>query len=296
MADLALLILTLFWGTTFTLVKEAIAVASPAVFLSLRFATAALVAGAIWWVRGDRPRAAAVRHGLLLGLFMFAAYGLQTEGLRFTTPARSGFLTGLSVLMVPFLSHFLLHQRVRAISWVGVAFAIVGLAVLTRPFDGLSTDVRLGDLLTIACAVAVALQIIYTGEWSARHPLALLTFVQIATVLVGSLLMLPIDGVMLQRGHLGPFLGVVAFTAIAMTTGASMIMNWAQRHTTAVRAALIYSLEPVSAALFSHFYGGEPLLPTDWIGGGLIVLGVVVGEVGRVRQPEPGTHAAAPTV
>ena len=65
-----------------------------------------------------------------------------------------------------------------------------------------------------------------------------------------------------------------------MTAGAFFVMNWAQRHTTAVRAALIFSLEPVAAALFSHFVGGEPLSTLDWLGGGLIVVGVAVGEVG----------------
>jgi drug/metabolite transporter (DMT)-like permease len=64
-------------------------------------------------------------------------------------------------------------------------------------------------------------------------------------------------------------------------------MNWAQRRTSAVRAALIFSLEPVAAALFSHFYGGERLVPAEWAGGALVVLGVVAGEVGALREPRP---------
>ena len=65
-----------------------------------------------------------------------------------------------------------------------------------------------------------------------------------------------------------------------MTALAFFVMAWAQRHTTAVRTALIFALEPVSAALFSHLVGGEPLGPLDWAGGALIVVGVLVGEVG----------------
>jgi drug/metabolite transporter (DMT)-like permease len=60
-----------------------------------------------------------------------------------------------------------------------------------------------------------------------------------------------------------------------------------------VRAALIFSLEPVAAALFSHLYGGEPLGPADWLGGGLIALGVVAGEVGGALEARGEAAAAA---
>jgi drug/metabolite transporter (DMT)-like permease len=80
---------------------------------------------------------------------------------------------------------------------------------------------------------------------------------------------------------MGPSLvGTVLFTGLGMTAAAFFIMNWAQRHTTAVRAALIFSLEPAAAALFSNVFGGEPLGTWDLVGGGLIVLGVVAGELG----------------
>ena len=279
MADLALVLLTLAWGTTFLLVKNALAGTSAGVFLLLRFGLAFVAIAVVALARRDRPTLPALRHGLLLGLAMFAGFALQTLGLRSTTPARSAFLTGLAVIIVPFLAHFLLHRRVRAAAWVGVALAVVGLFALTRPFaDGIAADVRFGDLLTVGCAVAYALQIITTSEWSARHPLALLTLVQVGTAFALSPLLLP-----LEPARLSPtpaLLGTVLYTGLVMTAGAFFVMNWAQRHTTAVRAALIFSLEPVAAALFSHFVGGEPLSALDWLGGGLIVVGVVVGEVG----------------
>jgi len=278
-ADLALLLLTLAWGTTFTLVKRALDGTSPAVFLTLRFAVATLAVGAVWLARRDRPSPGLWRHGALLGLAMLLGFVFQTVGLRHTTPARSGFITGLSVLIVPFLSHFLVRRRVPLAAWLGVALAVAGLFALTRPFgDGVSASVRLGDALTAACAVAYAFQILWASEWSRRHPLSLLTLVQISVALLGVAAMLPFEEVRLRPD--ADLWGTVAFTGIAMTAGAFFVMNWAQRHTTAVRAALIFSLEPAAAALFSHYYGGEPLLPSDWLGGALIVLGVAAGEVG----------------
>jgi drug/metabolite transporter (DMT)-like permease len=278
-ADFSLLVLTLAWGTTFLVVKNVLAGTSTGVFLLLRFAVASLAVALVVLVRRDRPTPSVMKHGLLLGLAMFATFALQTLGLRSTTPARSGFLTGLCVLVVPFLARFLLKRRVHLAAWLGVALAVAGLLALTRPFgDDISAEVRAGDLLTVGCAIACAFQIIYTSEWSPRHPLALLTLIQVGTTLALSVFLLPLEPARLARTP--GLLGTVLYTGLAMTAGAFFVMNWAQRHTTAIRAALIYSLEPVTAALFSHLVGGEPLAALDWTGGALIVLGVVVGEVG----------------
>jgi drug/metabolite transporter (DMT)-like permease len=291
-ADLALLLLTLGWGTTFLLVKNALAGTSPSVFLLLRFAVASAVVGAVALARRDRPTREAVRHGLLLGLAMFAGFALQTLGLRATTPSRSGFITGLSVLIVPFLARFMLGRRVRLAAWAGVALAVAGLVALTRPFgEGVPEGVRAGDLLTLGCAIAFAFQIVFVSEWSVRHPLALFTLVQVGATFGLSTLLLPLEPPALRSD---PALwGTVLYSGVVMTALAFFVMNWAQRHTTAVRAALIFSLEPVAAALFSHLVGGEPLVLLDWVGGGLMVLGVVVAEVGSALEAARDVPAGA---
>lgn len=281
MADLALLALTLLWGTTFHFVKGVLAVTSPGLFLAARFAAAAAALGLVRLVRREAPSPGLWRHGLVLGLLVLAGLELQTIGLRHTTPARSAFLTGLSVLVVPFVARFAYGRAVRGAVWAGVALAVLGLGLLTRPFgDGVAAAVRLGDALTALCAVAFALQIVLTSEWSPRHPLAPFVLAQVAVGLAGALLLLPLETPRLDAAGLPRLAATALFTGVPMTAGAFFVMAWAQRRTTAVRAALIFSLEPVSAALFSHLWGGEPLGPADWAGGALVVLGVVVGEVG----------------
>jgi drug/metabolite transporter (DMT)-like permease len=294
-ADLALLLLTLLWGTTFSFVKEALEGASVGVFLALRFGVALVVLGAVWALRRDRAGDGFLRHGALLGLAMLSGFWLQTLGLRHTTPARSGFITGLSVLVVPILARFLLGRRVRVASWAGVALALVGLLVLTRPFgEAVTADVRLGDVLTLGCAVAFAVQIVFTSEWSPRHPLVPFVSAQVGVTLAGALLSLLVETPRLAPPAPLRFAAVVAFTGFAMTAVAFFVMNWAQRHTTAVRAALIFSLEPAAAALFSAWYWGEPLGPWELGGGGLIVLAVLVGEVGALLEGRAGASAALP--
>jgi drug/metabolite transporter (DMT)-like permease len=282
-ADLALLLLTLVWGTTFTLVHRALAGASPGAFLTLRFGVALAAMLALWAWKRPRISPGLWRDGGLLGLAMFAGFALQTVGLRFTTPARSGFLTGLAVVVVPFVARFVMRRPVLLASWAGVALAVVGLVLLTRPFGGdVGPEVRLGDALTMGCALAYAFQIIWTSEFSPRHPLVALTAVQIGVAFGGALLLLPLEPLRLAPS--GELLGTVLFTGLAMTVGAFFVMNWAQRHTTAVRAALIYALEPPAAAVFSHLVTGETLAPSGLAGGALIVLGVVAGEVGGVLE------------
>lgn len=286
MADLSLLVLCIFWGTTFTLVKGALEISSTGVFLAARFAVAAAVLGAVALFRRDPVGPGFWRHGLLLGLAMLGGFVFQTLGLAYTTPARSGFITGLSVLVVPFITRYTLGRRVRASAWAGVAMAVVGMALLTRPFEAgaVTPAVRLGDLLTAACALAYALQITWMSEWSSKHPLVPFTLLQVSVVLAGALLMVPVEGARFDAARWPAFAGVVAFTGVAMTAGAFFVMNWAQRHTSAVRAALIYALEPVAAALFSWWVIDEQLGASGWLGGGLVVLGVVAGEVGGVLE------------
>ncbi|HQR30533.1 MAG TPA: DMT family transporter [Anaeromyxobacteraceae bacterium] len=284
MADLALLLLTLVWGTTFTLVKRVLdAGTSPGAFLSLRFGLATAVLAAIWLLRRPRRTPGLLRDGGMLGLAMFAGFALQTFGLRFTTPARSGFITGLAVVIVPLIARFLQGRRVGGPAWTGVVLAVVGLGMLTRPFDGdASAAVRLGDLLTLGCAFAYAFQIIWTSEFSPRHSLVSLTLVQIAVTFAGSLALLAFEPVRIVPS--AELAGTVAFTGLVMTVGAFFVMNWAQRHTTAVRAAIIYALEPPAAAVFSHLVTGEVLPAVGLAGGALILLGIVVAEVGGALQ------------
>jgi drug/metabolite transporter (DMT)-like permease len=283
-ADLALLLLTLVWGTTFTLVKRVLdAGTSPGAFLSMRFGLATAVLAAIWLLRRQRPTPGLFRDGGLLGLAMFAGFALQTFGLRYTTPARSGFITGLAVVIVPLIAKFLQGRRVGGPAWTGVSLAVVGLAMLTRPFSGgAAAIVQFGDLLTLGCAFAYAFQIIWTSEFSPRHSLVSLTFVQIAVTFLGSLVLLAFEPPRVAPSW--ELAGTVLFTSLAMTVGAFFVMNWAQRHTTAVRAAIIYALEPASAALFSNLVTGEVLPALGIAGGALIMLGVVVAELGGALQ------------
>ena len=189
-ADLALLLVTLIWGATFVMVKDAVSAFPVFSFMAIRFAlaAAALLPLTIWRRRqlaaadpagpftgrhllsGRRLRRLAV-PSLLIGGALFAGYSFQTAGLTLTTPAKTGFITGLSVVIVPLAAALLLRQAPGRNTWIGVTLATLGLALLS-----LTADLRIepGDLLVLGCAFSFAAHILLTGHFAPRHdPLAL---------------------------------------------------------------------------------------------------------------------------
>jgi drug/metabolite transporter (DMT)-like permease len=77
------------------------------------------------------------------------------------------------------------------------------------------------------------------------------------------------------------FSASLAFTSVFATALAFYVQNRAQQLTTANRAALIFSLEPFFAALFSYLLAGQVLSGKEWIGGTLVVVGILVSELRR---------------
>ena len=210
-ADAALLFVTAVWGATFVMVQEAVTGFPVFAFLSLRFimATAVLLplflrfrrswqpgnvgAASSVVVQSEKVRTGQTRllPGIVIGLALFAGYAFQTFGLRATTPALAGFITGLSVVLVPLGETLFLRRPPGRNAIVGVGLAAVGLALLSLQSD---LSVSFGDLLVLCCAVAFAAHILLVGHFAPSWPPLRLAFVQIATVaVVSSLAALSVD-------------------------------------------------------------------------------------------------------
>lgn len=277
--DLALLLITAVWGGTFVLVKDALDRADPFTFLALRFAIGALAAFAM--ARADLRHGPSVRYGLLLGLFLFAGYAFQTTGLEHTTPSRSAFITGMTIVLVPFVSTVLFRRMPRVPSLLGVAIAVVGLYWLTLrgASEGDAAGTAWGDLLTGGCTLAFAFHIAWNERFAPRAKVMAMVGTQLAVVSVLSAIALPFVETRLQPD--GTLWFGLLFTGLVASTFAIGVQTWGQAHTTAVRAALIFSLEPVFAALYSVVAGREALGERELVGGALIVAGVVIAEVGN---------------
>jgi drug/metabolite transporter (DMT)-like permease len=287
-AELALIAVTILWGASFVMIKSALEEVSNLLFLSMRFGVATLALVAVFRGRifaKPELRAASFRGGVLAGLCLPVAYFFQTHGLRYTTPSKSAFITGLTTALVPFFAA-LVYRNVPHVSEVfGVVGATVGLALLTLPPGEFLLGY--GDAITLCCTVAFALHILVLGRWSPVANFELLSTLQIAVTVLLILAALPTQTAYIRWSP--AVVGAVLMTGIFNTAVAFSVMAWAQRHTSSTRVALIFAIEPVSAALMSYFVEGERLTARALTGAALILAGILFVElkpIGPVRHPQ----------
>ena len=276
-ADLSLLLVTAIWGTTFVIVKNAVATIDPYTFIALRFNLAFVVLALVFWKRLLRLDWPTLRAGIVVGIFLLAGFGFQTLGLQLVSASKGGFITGLSVVMVPFLAWRIVNQTPSRNAVVGVVLATAGLLLLSLKEDW---TVEYGDLLVLACALAFALHIVFIGKYAPHHDVLNLATVQLGFVAATSGVMaLVFDGI--PAGLPTDGLLAAVFTGVVATALAYALQNKAQVFTTPTHTALIFAMEPVFAALFAVVWAGESLTERAVLGGVLILGGMLVAEVPR---------------
>lgn len=292
-AELALAGVTVVWGTTFVVVKAALADVSTYVFLAMRFWLAAV---ALILIYGRTLRKSGVRlgPGVLAGTILFIAYVFQTTGLERTTPSKSAFLTGLSIPMVPFVGSLVYKIWPRRIELAGILVASVGMVLITLPptsggAAGWHWQMSPGDLLSFLCAVTFAVHIVVVGHYSQLEGFQSLAVVQIATA--AALAAVPVWFAEPVRFHMTPAVAAaVVVTGLFATALAFTTQAWAQQYTSANRAALIFTLEPPVAWLTSYVLTGERMANRGKVGAGLILLGILAVELTKVVTiPSAGT-------
>jgi drug/metabolite transporter (DMT)-like permease len=280
LATLGLLLVTMVWGSTFVIVKHAVARMPVMDFLAWRFGIAALVMAAA------RPRSVLTldgrgrRYGVILGLALGGGYVAQTVGLQHTPASISGFITGLFVVFTPLCAAALLHKRLDRMTWLAVVLATVGLGLISlRGFS-----IGGGEALTLLCALAFGLHIVGLGEWSSSYDAAGLAVVQLTTVAVLSI-------AIAAPSSLAPppdaaVWGAVLLTAVAATAMAFFIQTWAQAHLPPTRAAVVMTMEPVFAGIFGVAFGGDSLGARTIAGAILVLIAMYAVELGPSQAKE----------
>lgn len=271
------------------MVKDVLTTTTPLAFVAIRFGLAALVLAP--FARLSAPfRRDELAGGLLLGLLLGIGFIAQTAGLVFTTPSRSAFIVAISSVLAPAIAVLALRERPRVALVLALLLAGIGTYYLTAPDGG---GLNRGDLLTLITAVVFGGQIVAIAALSRRHDVIRLAWLQIAgTAALGTAGM-----VLLERPHVAWTRGFVAallFTALLSTVVALWWQLVAQRHMSSARASLLFCFETLFAAATSWWWLGERLSLPQWLGGGLILVGMAVAELpGRLqpsavsRQPEP---------
>jgi drug/metabolite transporter (DMT)-like permease len=274
-AELGLAFVCLLWGSTFVLVKNALEDISPALFLAIRFSIAAVLLTFVYLARRE-PGPRLWVGGIVAGLFLYTGYFLQTLGLRFTSPAKSGFLTGLYIVLVPLLTAAVYQKAPGLSEWVGVSLATVGMGLMT--LNTANFAIGMGEALTVGCAFAFAVHILLLARYSTQVQIEWLTLLQIGTCAVVALATCPVLETPFVRWSTG-VLVALGVTSVLATAVAFLIQTWGQKYTTATRAALIFSLEPVFAWLTSYVVEHEVLTRQAFAGAGCILGGILIVEL-----------------
>jgi len=295
----ALAATTVLWGSTFVIVRELVAPPSqgapfpPHLLLALRFALAAAILLGILFVKKQRVSPQAWSRGAVLGVLVCGGFAFQTVGLQHTTSAHSAFITNTSLLMIPFFGIALGRRWPGTATFLGLLFALGGLWLLEFPFDlradllppGAATQEAMirGDLLTLGCAVCFAFQILATESFSPKTDLLSLVFVQFLTsAAIGTGLSIGFgelsQEIPLPGGAAAVMSGVVYLGAIC-TAGCLLVQAWAQRYTSATRAAMIFALEPIVATALAYFVLNERLTAVQIVGALLVLFGILATEI-----------------
>ena len=311
-AYLLMVFVVAVWGSTFVLIKGALADATPAAFNLARMTLAFLVLTLAYHRYWRGIRLWQIGAGAIVGLCLAIGYQFQTTGLARTTPSKSAFITGLLVVLVPLFSAIpgLRPPGARTPRWnafLGAALAFSGILLLTAPAAADSpqhssalsnvasilpdlSSINIGDLLTLGCAVGFAFHCIALSHVSPRigyQPLALL---QVGFCAVFMVLSLPF----IEHPHVvwTPRLFIaLAIAAVLATAAAFSIQSWAQSVLPPTHTALLLTLEPVFAWITSFLVMGEHLGLRPASGALLILAGIALTEL--VPQPHvPTAHEA----
>ncbi len=284
-ARLGLLAVTVLWGATFSLNQVALRSIGAVTLTFLRFTLAALFLVAVFGRRREfwrDLRRGEILGGVATGALLFGAYLTQTEGQRYVSASLAGFLTGLSVVLVPLLV-LALHRRPSRLQFGAAMLALIGLYLLAGPGG---SGHLLGIILVLACAFFFAVELVVAEYLSVQVAVAGLTLVQMSTValLAGIVALTPGGGGLLPL-HASD---EAWFTVIINGVGASALgflaQTWSLRWLDSIEISILYSLEPVFAALVALVALHQRLSILGWVGGLVVVAAMLLVSTGSPRD------------
>jgi len=279
--ELALIVATIAFGSTFKLVQDALEDVTPVGFLLLRHGVAALALLPFALRYGWRNRESGAETttdsfrtfvwiGIGFGAIGWVGYWLQNTGLQHTTTSDSAFITGLFVVFTPVYETIFRRRFPNRLVIIAVATAAVGLFLLTGGHFSLGR----GNALTLACASAFGLWIYVGGRLANRFDAVALVCLEMVAFTVFSLPIVVIDGL----GHVTARVWLAALvTGVICSAVGFTLQLWGQRRIEPARAAVILLFEPVVAG-FVGYAVGERLGVKGYVGAAVILASILVAE------------------
>jgi drug/metabolite transporter (DMT)-like permease len=288
-AEIFLLSLTIIWGSTFVVVKDSLSAVSPMLYVALRFSLASVMFAAFFYKRIFPIERTLFRQALPVAVLLFIGFAFQTLGLKYTTASKSGFITGLYVIITPFVQSVMEKKMPGRNVWIGTAAVSVGLFLLTSPTAEIAeSGFNIGDFFTLLCAASFSFYMVQLDMLTATNDSASdrepqngltfkITFIQLGVTAVLAALASPLVETLHAEPSikLGSLLLYMALMATVLTT---LLQTRFQKEVSPSRAAIIFSMESVFAAVFAFLFLNERLSSSALAGTILIVLGLIIAE------------------
>jgi len=272
--EIGLIITAIIWGSGFVGSAVALEYYTPYQILAGRFLIGVLILGIVFNKRLKTIKKSTFIKGSILGIFLYIAFVLQTVGLQYTTPSKNAFLTAINVVIVPFIGLIIYKKKIDVFELGGAFMAMIGVAVLSLK---LSSEVNIGDLLTLCCAFAFAFHIFYTSKFVKDEDPIQLTIIQMIAAAVIGCVVVVFKGettFSTQTEGLIPLL----YLAVFSTTIAFLLQTVAQKYITETKAAIILSTESFWGMAFSVAILSEVMTGKMAIGAILILGAIVISE------------------
>jgi drug/metabolite transporter (DMT)-like permease len=288
--EIALLFNTLIWGGTFALIKNAFTDVSPLLFLGLRFGLATLILLPFVYSHLKTTNKKTIIAGAILGIFYFSGFATQSIGLNITTATKSGFITGTFVIFIPILQLIIERRKPKWFNIVSVFLVLIGLILLSSKGDNLldfikllGSDFNFGDLLTLICAILFAFQIVYVDVFTKKYDYLPMVFVQLLITSLGGFIFSYIFSIAsietVRFTFNASVVTAILYTAVFASIIATVIQLKFQKSVSPTKAGIIFSIEPIFAAVFAYFLLSEKISNFGLVGCVLIFIGLLFSEV-----------------
>ena len=268
------IILTVFiWGSSFAYVKIGIEYCSEYLFVALRFLVAILAALLIFKVKKGDVTRGSIKAGVFIGIFLFLGFILQTISLKYTKVANTAFITGLFVVVIPFLSYFWEKQSIKITAYFSIIVALFGLYLLTG-VKGINFNI--GDILAFFSAIAFSVEIVAIQVSTRKYSPESITLISFITVFIVA------SGFSVLGGHRIivnlKLILVIIYLGVFCTTIALGLQMRYQKYLNTVFVGLLYLMEPVIALVFAWFMFKEYVNGKELLGATLILMSAIISE------------------
>ncbi|MGI6031744.1 MAG: DMT family transporter [Eubacteriales bacterium] len=272
--QLALFTAALIWGSSFVVVKNSVDTLPPNLLLAFRFTTACVLLGVVFYKRVARLEWDSLWRGLLMGVFLFAGYSLQTIGITGTTPGKNAFLTAIYCVLVPFFSWFATRQRPDGWNLLAALLCILGVGLVA--LDS-ALSMAWGDAVTLAGGVMFACHIVAVATLGKGQDPILMTILQFFAVACLSWTANLIWESFPTQVEPATVWGVL-YLALFATALCLLLQNIGQRGTDPAAASILLCLESVFGVLFSVVLYHEQVTLRMGIGFVVIFCSVILSE------------------